>query len=475
MKKISFLINLAIFICIGISNAQYKDMLDFNGTSNPQGAYAYGSFIRSGKTLYGMTSNGGVYGFGNIFKLDTNGSNYANILDFDGPVHGITPYGNLVLSGKTLYGVAFNWGPNDSGLVFSVDTNGAGFKDMHNFTYPTGSGGYGTLLLLGKVLYGVASYGGAHDSGCLYSIDTNGLNYKDIFDFDGANGSFPAGSLVISGKKLLGITVAGGANHYGCIYSVDTNGTNYTDLFDYTSFNPQTNCSVNLIGNKIFSETYYGGVKDSGYIFSIDTGGGGYKDIFDFDGTNGAYPLCPLTSSGKTLYGVTYGGGTHDFGTVFSVDTDGSSFTNMINFNNMSTPQGAYPTPDLLLSGSYLYGMTYSGGAYNSGVVYKVDTNSKVLTTINNLSSNQNNIIAYPNPSDGKFVVQWSVASGQQPEKAQIEIYNMLGEKVYDGQFTMHNGQCKIDLSGQPAGIYMLRITNAKGTLLKEDKLVILH
>lgn len=74
----------------------------------------------------------------------------------------------------------------------------------------------------------------------------------------------------------------------------------------------------------------------------------------------------------------------------------------------------------------------------------------------------------YPNPSKGQFTIQSSVSSGQ----VLIEIYNVLGEKLYS-QINIQNPTVNIDLSSQSNGVYFYRIITQDGSLLGEGKLII--
>ena len=85
----------------------------------------------------------------------------------------------------------------------------------------------------------------------------------------------------------------------------------------------------------------------------------------------------------------------------------------------------------------------------------------------------------FPNPSNGKFNIESSVVSGQ----LSVEVYNMLGEKVYST--TSVNGSSQvlpnrkdlgwaIDLTGKPAGMYFYRIMAESGNkLIAEGKLIV--
>src|ERR1700733_8047042 len=100
-------------------------------------------------------------------------------------MNGSTPYGDLTLAGNKLYGMTFFGGAFDEGIIFSVDTNGAGFKDLTDFNGINGMDPYGSLTLVGHTLYGMTYNGGAVGNGNIFSIDTDGSGFKDLFDFSG--------------------------------------------------------------------------------------------------------------------------------------------------------------------------------------------------------------------------------------------------------------------------------------------------
>jgi hypothetical protein len=62
----------------------------------------------------------------------------------------------------------------------------------------------------------------------------------------------------------------------------------------------------------------------------------------------------------------------------------------------------------------------------------------------------------YPNPADGYFVIE-----GKSAEALRYEIFSNEGKIVANGSMT-GNFSRKIDLSGQPSGIYMLRLSDSK-------------
>src|SRR6266478_820435 len=60
-------------------------------------------------------------------------------------------------SANTLYGTASAGGRSGNGTVFAVNTDGAGFTNLHSFTLSDGSRPYAGLILSGNTLYGTAS------------------------------------------------------------------------------------------------------------------------------------------------------------------------------------------------------------------------------------------------------------------------------------------------------------------------------
>jgi uncharacterized repeat protein (TIGR03803 family) len=179
----------------------------------------------------------------------------------------------------------------------------------------------------------------------------------------------------------------------------------------------------------------------------------------------GCYPLGSLILAGSRLYGVTYKGGIYDSGCIFSIDTDGSGYKDMFDFNRTS---GYFPSGSLILLRKVLYGMTKFGGANDSGVIFGFkDTN--ISNSINELATNSDAIKVYPNPSKGVFKIQLPVGSGQ----LSVEVYNMLGEKVYTTQAIKQSQT--INLTGQPKGVYFYRVIAENGSFIGEGKEVIMR
>jgi hypothetical protein len=80
---------------------------------------------------------------------------------------------------------------------------------------------------------------------------------------------------------------------------------------------------------------------------------------------------------------------------------------------------------------------------------------------------NKPEVSLYPNPSNGKFIIQ-SVGFNY---KSLIEIYNVLGEKVYTSNVSSF--YTTIDISNEANGIYLYRMIDEKGGPSSEGKFII--
>jgi len=412
------------FLGTGIIKAQISTILTFNGTN---GQDPYGSVILSGHVLYGMTESGGVNNRGCIFSVHTDGSGYKDLWDFNdtgshvGNSNGYQPYGSLLILGNKLYGMTAFGGANAYGLIFSVDTDGSVYKDLWDFNHTDGATPWGALISSGTQLFGMTRNGGPDNYGVVFSIDTNGSAFKTLIGFTGVQGINPYGSLTRIGKKLYGMTIGGGAYVLGNIFSIDTNGSAFTDLYDFgsvvgTGRDPYG--SLTLVGKKLYGMTYEGGVNNDGLIFSLDTAvGGAFTDLLDFNNASspeGRYANGDLTSSGSLLYGMTTDGGADGYGLIFSVDTDGSSYNDLVDFNGTN---GSLPYGDIVVSGNILYGMTENSGApYFKGLVFGFDPAPSVTITDTNVSchgGNNGNATAIVSGGTTPYTYLWNDASSQ--------------------------------------------------------------
>ena len=162
--------------------------LDSSGI-NGDGANPQAGLILSDKTLFGTTEFGGSSGCGTIFKINIDGSNFIVLHNFTG-LDGANPYAGLTSSGNTLYGTSWGSGSGDYnvGSVFQVNMDGSNFKNLHGFTFQTGTAGvwpYTGLVISGNMLYGTTSNGGSFGGGTVFKINIDDSSFTTLFDFSG--------------------------------------------------------------------------------------------------------------------------------------------------------------------------------------------------------------------------------------------------------------------------------------------------
>ena len=128
-----------------------------------------------------------------------------------------------------------------------------------------------------------------------------------------------------------------------------------------------------LKGTTLFGTTNSGGFNSMGILFMVGTDGTGFQVVHEFGATltDGGYPQGALRSDGTYLYGITGSGGANNLGTIYKVKSDGTEYGVVYSFTG-GTTGGSYPYEAPIFVGGTLYGTTCNGGANGKGTVYKV-------------------------------------------------------------------------------------------------------
>lgn len=450
------------------TNGAFSVIYNFSAiAANSEGLYTNGDgyspmagLILAGQTLYGTTSQGGTNSYGTVFAVSTDGTGFTNLYNFTGGKDGANPGASLVLSGNRLYGTTEYGGTNGFGAVFAVNTDGTDFSPLYSFSvanlqsssgsYTNREGAYpaGGLVLSGNALYGTASQGGTNGSGTIFALDTNGLGLSILHTFKStsrssyglytnSDGDSPLAGLIFSGGTLYGTASGGGTNGNGTVFAINTNGTGFAALHSFTpySFNNALGISTNtdgaspqsglfLSGNTLYGTTIYGGTGGQGTVFSVNTGGTVFADLYNFySGNDGVNPVAGvivsgnilygtapgaifelntngtdyfnfaydgyepatagLTLAGSTLYGTTKYGGA-GAGTVYKMNDDGSGYAVVYSFDG--TNGGANPVAGVIAYGNLLYGTTQYGGTNGDGIVFRVNTDGTGFTNLYNFT-----------------------------------------------------------------------------------------
>ncbi len=332
--------------------------------------------LASDGKLYGMTFNGGAADAGVIFSFDPTTCDYSTLFDFDGE-NGAQPSGSLIqASDGKLYGMTSFGGDLNSGVIFSFDPSSTTYTKLFNFDNDNGTNPSGSLLQTanGK-MYGMTAEGGNQNLGTIFSFDPISLTVTKIDDLDNVNGAVPLGSLVQGNDGLLyGMCANGGGNQSGVIFAFNTGNLTFAKLkdFDYASgYYPHGSLLTGKDG-KFYGMTYKGGNHNEGVLFSFESSTLTYTKLKDFDGANGGEPLGSLVQvpDGK-IYGMTSEGGNANLGIIFSFDPATSDYTIEKSFNNHD---GESPFSNMTMANDgKFYGTTFQGGVADAGVIFSFD------------------------------------------------------------------------------------------------------
>ena len=313
------------------------------------------TFDRAGN-LYGITTVGGAYNEGTVFKLSPNsGGGWTEkviymygfggvgyfpaadlVMDVGGNLYGTSPDGGKKCNAETNCGVVFQLTPHADGSWTE--------KTLHEFSAPPPDGAIANSSLVldaaGDV-YGTTLYGGNTNSfsgrGCYISFDGFPLGgcgtvYKLTSQSDGqwtesvlyafrkggGYGHYPAGGLLIDGGGHILGTSDGGGDGSGVVFE------------------------FGLSEERGWQQKVL-------HIFYPGNPGDGFDPIGRL-----------ISDTNGDLYGVTLGGGENGYGTVFEVQPSRNGWTEKRLFSFSS---GDAPKAGLVLdSQGHLYGTTSHGG-----------------------------------------------------------------------------------------------------------------
>ncbi len=253
----------------------------------------------------------------------------------------------------------------------------------------------GGWVLSGGQFYGTSQFSDGNILGRIYRFNPATKQIAVLHTFAGAaGGAQPHGVVEASNGLLYGTTYAG-ANNLGTVFRIEKGGANFTILHPYANLSGGNPSGVPIAGsdNKIYGAVESGGAFSRGGVYRIELDGTGYQLIRAHSGTAGLSPgegcLGVVEGPGGLLYGVTATGGANNTGVIFSLEKDGDPYTLLHQFGAAGV-RG--PTCGLLLaSDGMLYGVAGKGGAADKGGVYRIGTDGSGFRVIRE----------FTNPADG--------------------------------------------------------------------------
>jgi uncharacterized repeat protein (TIGR03803 family) len=404
--------------------------------SPPSGIYPMTPLMQaSDGVLYGTTKGGGSADTGVIFKLNTDGTGYTELHQFDNPngyYHTGRWPGPLVQDNNgVLYGgvagISFykietdgsnytefnvpvpnsNWNAGDTSYTMGPDGSlyGRLFKlqfGLVNYavTYTFNNNGIDgknpeTALVQGPdgTLYGTTYFGGTNNEGSVFSLSPAGTGYTQLHSFltNGIDGQVPTALLRGTDGMLYGTTPIGGTNNVGTVFRLNSNGSGYSLLHTFVTNGIDGRNAVGLLqGNdaNLYGIAKSGGTNNVGLVFKMNTSGGAYTllHVFITNGVDGQHVLALAQGSDNLLYGATSSGGSNNFGTVFKMNTNGGAYAVLHAFLNNGVDG---QLPEVVFQGrdGMLYGVCQYGGSNNVGTVFKLDASGGTHTLLHTFSS----------------------------------------------------------------------------------------
>jgi uncharacterized repeat protein (TIGR03803 family) len=378
-------------------------LYSFNAFSG-DGYYPLGSLVADKKgNLYGATyQGGGGSEYGTVYKLSVSGGVWSETqlhIFTGGTTDGEYPQDAPLVFDKAgnLYGVTYQGGLYGYGIVFELTPSGKKwtYAVIHNFsgypkdgTYPSS----GLSFDAAGNMYGTTYQGGKHNYGTAFmmTLKKGKWTEKPIHSFAGGNGGdYPVGGLIVGANGYFyGATIYGGATYNdGTVYRLFQARGSWVGQTVYLftggagGTNPYSGMAMDKAGN-FYGTTYYGGASNLGTVYKLTLGKNNkytQSVLYSFKGgvTDGAYPYyaAPILDAKNNIYGTTYqGGSSSNEGTVWELKLANGKYKEVVlhSFVDSGGDDGYYPRAGLLLLNKNLFGTTYAGGLQGAGTVFEV-------------------------------------------------------------------------------------------------------
>ena len=286
------------------------------------------------------------------------------------------------------WGATFVGGSNGGGSIFKTNDSGDNISNVRSFLNNASGDASSALPIMqasNGIIYGMTNRGGDNKRGTIYKYDIASSTYTKLVDFDKTNkGSEPFGYLIqASNGKLYGMTPKGGLHGSGVIFQYNITTNTFIKKFDFGTTNTGEHPMGSFLkatNGKLYGMNREGGLNNKGIIFEYDPATNIFTKKYDFTDIGGRRPNGTMMQAlnGK-IYGMTYSGGTNNDGVIFEYDPVTNVYTKKINFDEIT--KGEHPADALLqASNGKLYGMTSEGGMYGKGVLFEYDIATNTFT-----------------------------------------------------------------------------------------------
>jgi PKD repeat protein len=262
----------------------------------------------------------------------------------------------------------------------------------------------------------------------------------------------------------INTNVGGYGNSTQCMYFNNTQVVaDYYTIYTGLWVNPPGKPAVDIIGQKqqIFSPEYDFTNNSNPEIY-FDVAYAPFNNVFS-DTLNVYYS----TDCGSTFHPV-YSKGGMTLGTTGNMVSTGAD----TNSNGIFVPASNNWRTDTIhiaaIAGAPSVMFSFENESGNGAALYIDNITIPGTPASTPTITSHPSVKVYPNPTTGIFTIQCSSVSG----KWSVEIYDVVGENVYS-QLSIADYQSTVDLSAQPAGVYIYRIFSENGSSISTGRLVV--
>lgn len=355
-------------------------------------------------SLYGVTSFGGSFAAGTVFRLSPpvlpSTTWTRNIIRlFRGGPDGNFPSSGLLLdTSGNFFGVTYSGGANNFGTVYRLrpptpPATSWAKQTIYNFRGDAdGSLPSGELVMDSSgAIYGALNGG----RGAIFKLSppnppattwTNQILYTFL---GGADGSMPSNGLLLRNGELFGVTHDLGDTGRGTVFRLSppvAPATAWTKTIIHRFIAPAGSwlLSSGLVfdtAGSLYGATQQGGAHGMGMVYKLTRSifpEWNFTNLYSFTGApDAANPSSPLAfDSAGSLTGVAMGGGESNAGAFYRLTpptTTGGAWSASVLYNFNSSPDPTTPAyAPIIDTGGAIYGVAARGGRRNEGAVYRL-------------------------------------------------------------------------------------------------------
>ena len=376
----------------------YTVIHTFTGGSDGGQPYS-GLTMGPGGKFYGVTSSGGIGGYGVVYRLAHVGSGwtFTPLYHFKGGNDGAYPSARVTLGPDgALYGTT-GGGGGGGGTVYRLAPPASACKTAicewtETVLYRASTdNGYG---LAGEVLfdkagniYSTVAEGGENEGGYVFELTPFGNSWtsKVLYSFNPfqSDCNDPQAGLVFdSSGNLYGTANTGCAMFNGGVFELTPSGSGWTESI-VRSFNDLTDGNGSMAGltpdghGDFYGTTFDLGPHGGGTIFELTPSGQGwaFSIVYAFNSSdnNGEYLTAPVSlDANGNLYGTNFECPGYR-GSVFKLTLSNNSWTETVLYRFTGGSDGGFPWSNVVMDANgNLYGTASDYGADNNGVIWEI-------------------------------------------------------------------------------------------------------